>query len=105
MQLKKIKNYYDQLIRIDRHKNYLWDRIYNLRGEITDYVLVNHNRRNVEKHWKALKVKATKDKVSFRVSYVIHSDNYADNLLSLILAPASAKNEAQFRRCTICKSS
>jgi hypothetical protein len=58
MQLKKIKNYYDQLIRIDRHKNYLWDRIYNLRGEITDYVLVNHNRRNVDKHWKALKVKA-----------------------------------------------
>ena len=58
MQLKKIKNYYDQLIRIDRHKDYLWDRIYNLRGEITDYVIINHNQRNIDKHWKALKVKA-----------------------------------------------
>ena len=58
MQLKKIKSYYDQLIRIDKHKNYLWERIYKLRGEITDYVLINHNTRDVDKHWKALKVKA-----------------------------------------------
>jgi hypothetical protein len=58
-----------------------------------------------ESQYKALKVKATKDEVSFRVSYVIHSDNYADNLLSLILAPQAAKSVAQIRRCTICKSS
>ena len=58
-----------------------------------------------QSQYKALKVKATKDKVSFRVSYVIHTDSYADNLLSLIKAPKSAAGEAQLRRCTICKSS
>ena len=58
MQLKKIKNYYDQLIQIDRHKDYLWDRIYNLRSEITNYVLINHNMPDANKHWKALKFKA-----------------------------------------------
>ena len=58
MQLKKIKSYYDRLKKIDKHKNYLWERIYALRCEITDYVLVNHKMPDANKHWKALKFKA-----------------------------------------------
>jgi hypothetical protein len=58
MQLKKIKSYYDRLKKIDKHKNYLWERIYALRCEITDYVLVNHKMPDANKHWKALRFKA-----------------------------------------------
>ena len=35
------KKYTKDLRRIDRHKDYLWKRIYELRCEITDYVLTN----------------------------------------------------------------
>jgi len=52
-----------------------------------------------------MKVQATKDKVSFRISYVIHSDNYADTLFDLIKAPSETRSDAQLKRCTICKSS
>ena len=61
MQLKKIKSYYDQLLRIDRHKDYLWKRIYELRCEITDFVLINtmsDSEYRPATYWKALKFKA-----------------------------------------------
>ena len=57
----KTKKFFRELKRIDTHKDYLWKRIYDLRGEITDYVLVNtiDNKENKPvTHWKALKVKA-----------------------------------------------
>jgi len=59
----KLKNYYDRLVRIDRHKDYLWKRIYELRCEITDYVLINTMNNQAlpyrpATYWKALKIKA-----------------------------------------------
>ena len=63
MQTKKTKSYYDKLRRIDKHKDYLWKTIYDLRHQITDYVLKNtiNNEALPYKpltHWKALKLKA-----------------------------------------------
>ena len=63
MQTTKIKSYYDKLRRIDKHKDYLWKTIYDLRNQITDYVLKNTINNEALPYkpatcWKALKFKA-----------------------------------------------
>ncbi len=55
------KKYFKELKRIDNHKDYLWKRIYELRCEITDFVLINtmsDSEYRPATYWKALKVKA-----------------------------------------------
>ena len=57
----KAKKLYKDLRRIDIHKDYLWKRIYELRCEITDFVLINtmsDSEYRPATYWKALKVKA-----------------------------------------------
>ena len=63
MQTTKIKSYYDKLRRIDKHKDYLWRTIYDLRTQITDYVLKHTMDNQALPYkpatcWKALKLKA-----------------------------------------------
>ena len=59
----KARKLYKDLRRIDSHKDYLWKRIYELRCEITDFVLTNTINDQAlpyrpATYWKALKVKA-----------------------------------------------
>ena len=57
----KTKKFFRELKRIDTHKDYLWKRIYELRCEITDFVLINtmsDSEYRPATYWKALKVKA-----------------------------------------------
>ena len=57
----KAKKLYKDLRRIDSHKDYLWKRIYDLRCEITDFVLINtmsDSEYRPATYWKALKIKA-----------------------------------------------
>ena len=59
----KAKKLYKDLTRIDKHKDYLWKRIYELRCEITDFVLTNTINDQAlpyrpATYWEALKVKA-----------------------------------------------
>tara|TARA_R110000751_G_scaffold35534_1_gene87257 strand:- start:233 stop:496 length:264 start_codon:yes stop_codon:yes gene_type:complete len=56
------KKYFKELKRIDSHKDYLWNRIWDLRQEITRYVLININNDTYHmdkvNHWEALRFKA-----------------------------------------------
>ena len=51
-----------------------------------------------------LNVNATRERLEFKVTYVLETNNYAENLLELLKAKVLRK-EIRVKKCDICRSS
>jgi hypothetical protein len=51
-----------------------------------------------------LSVNATREKLEFKVTYVLETNNYAENLLELLKAKVLRK-DMKVKKCDICRSS